>query len=78
MSQSGISFTSSHLKQQYRCSNITTPIGTVGGVRHQDTKSCVFTTVHERSNKVIVSETPISARIVNDKLRESSQLSSFL
>ena len=44
----------------------------------QDTKYSIFTTAQEQSNKVVVSETPISAKIINDKLAEVSQLNSFL
>ena len=45
---------------------------------HRETKACVYTTTQERSNKVLVTETPISMRIVNEKLQELNQMRSFL
>ena len=47
------------------------------GVLSRDAKYSVFTTL-ERSNKVVLSETPISGRILNEQLGETKDLQHFL
>jgi len=59
-----------------RASGVRTPSS--GNGFRQDAKYSVFTTTHEQSNKVVVSETPISAKILNEQLAEASQMDTFL